>query len=795
MHKTGPVGFRLLKLTLPLFFMIYSLGFSQEEKIRIVSIDVIGTKTATPEVLIAASGLKVGGFYGSEEFADAIKQIWSLGLFSDVKLINDRELDGGVYLIIAVEEYPRLSKIGIQGNRRIKASEIEEVIDVQPGQPFSPHNVYEMQCLIEELYYEKDFLLVEVIPATFEGIKENTRGVTIEIKENKKVKLENIVIEGVSEQNERKLKRQMEHMKEQSWWKFWTDLDFTIDNLRRDERTIEAYLRSKGYRDAEVLGDSISYNEERTRMYLHILVNQGPQNKYGEITVSGNALFEDDELLKGVGISTGDTYDSEKLMENLELGVRGPYMDRGYLYAEIIPQEIPIAADTVDLTLQIVEMNPVTVRLIEIEGNDRTKENVIRRELKIYPGDTFSRKALIRSQREVMILNYFANVTPDVVPYEEDQIDLIIDVEEKNTGTATASAGYGEQDGFIGTVGLQFPNFRGNGQTFGLKFQRAYSYQSVSMSFVEPWLFGTPNMIGISIFDTDQGLKSSSSLLSTTTSTATYYDLHSRGGSLTIGRRFKWPDNYFNGTWRFNLTLNEYDTTKVYDWDVFNLVNPAHIENSWGISVIQNINRDSRNEPEFPTMGSKLALTSMYSGGLLGGNENFFKQQLSLEMYSPLYSDKLTMRSNFEFGYLVETSSDSSSIIPYDEYFFMGGAGLISGSALRGYPERSVGTLEGSTYWGGKSSFKYSFELRYLLNPNPMMYLIGFAEAGNVFDRFESTDMYDLKRSVGLGGRIIMPPLGMLGIDLGWGFDREALGLGPATFNSPEFHFIFGQQF
>ena len=452
---------------------------------------------------------------------------------------------------------------------------------------------------------------------------------------------------------------------------------------------------------------------------------------------------------------------------------------------------MPVAADTISLTLEIAEMNPVHIRHINIVGNDKTKENVIRRELRIFPGDLFSRTALMRSQREVMILNYFGNVIPDVIPYDEDEIDLVFEVEEKNTGTATASAGYSERDGFIGTVGLQFPNFRGNGQQVSFNFQRAYSYEALSISFVEPWLFNTPNLLGISLFDQDRSQGRSSSYFSTTSSYSTPYDVHTTGGSITFGRRFQWPDNYFRGRWTFRGAVDRYDLDKIYYQSVFDRVNPAHLEKTSGISINQTITRDSRNAPEFPTNGSVLTLNSVYSGKALGGNESFFKQKASLEWYTPIWKDKLTLRNYFEGGILEQLETDSTHIIPYDEYFFMGGAGLIYGSALRGYGERSVGTLEGDAYFGGMASFKYTLEMRFLLSPSPMMYLIGFAEAGNVWDNFNSSDLFDLKRSVGFGGRVIMPPLGMLGIDIGWGFDQDPV----PDWKSPEYHFIFGQQF
>ncbi|NQT63075.1 MAG: outer membrane protein assembly factor BamA, partial [Candidatus Marinimicrobia bacterium] len=696
----------ILHIASLILLVSFTWGQQQAVKIKIASIDVIGTKTATPAVVIAASGLSAGMEATQEDFSEGVKQLWSLGLFSDVKILSDRESPEGLFLIISVEEYPRLSKVVLEGNKKLKTDEIDEALNLHPGQALTPFIVYESQRIIQDLYYDDGYLLAEIEPSTFEGEKENSRGVKFSIVENKKVSVGEIRFTGNTQLSDRKLKKKMDLIKEERWWKFWADAEFSIDNLRADERLIEEYMHSIGYRDAEILGDSLYYSEDLKKMYFDINLYEGEKYKYGEVKVTGNTIFESEDILSALGISRGDQYNSEKLMEAIELGVRSPYMDKGYLYCQINPIELPVAADTVSLTLEIAEMNPVHIRHINIVGNDKTKESVIRRELRIFPGDLFSRTALMRSQREVMILNYFGNVVPDVIPYDDDEIDLVFEVEEKNTGTATASAGYSERDGFIGTVGLQFPNFRGNGQQLSFSFQRAYSYEALSISFVEPWLFNTPNLLGVSVFDQDRSQGSNSSVLSYSSSYSTPYDVHTTGGSITFGRRFQWPDNYFRGRWTFRAAVDRYDLDKVYYQSVFDRVNPAHLEQTSGISLNQSITRDSRNAPEFPTSGSVLTLNSVYSGKFLGGNESFFKQKASLEWYTPLWKDKLAMRSYFEGGILEQLEDDSTHIIPYDEYFFMGGAGLIYGSALRGYAERSVGTLEGNAYFGGMASFK-----------------------------------------------------------------------------------------
>ncbi|HCW75430.1 MAG TPA: outer membrane protein assembly factor BamA [Candidatus Marinimicrobia bacterium] len=785
-------------LVLLISLMVVCNLSGQAAKVKIFNITVVGNKTASPDVIIQNSGLKVGTDINADAFGDAVRQLWNLGLFSDIKLVADRQTPEGIYLIISVEEYPRMDELVLKGNKKIKNDDIEEELKLYPGQVLSPNAVYEAQNKIKTMYLDKGYLLAEITPATFEGEKENTRGIQFDIEEGKKVKVYTIDFVGNTQMSDRKLRGKMEKIKQERWWKFWAESEYNQDNLSADESRLVDYYKSKGYRDAEVIRDSIYYSDNKKRMFIEVDVHEGAQYKYGDVSISGNTLFPTENMLKALGIQRGDIYDAEKLAEKIETNLRGPYMDRGYLYVQVNPVEIPVAVDTVNLKIDVVEYSPVKVRQINIVGNDKTKENVIRRELRVFPGDQFSRTALMRSQREIMILNYFNNVVPDVLPVDDDEIDLEFSVEEKQTGMATASAGYSERDGLIGTLGMQFPNFLGNGQQLSFNLQRAYSYRSFSISFTEPWLFDTPNLLGVSLFDTDRSRGDLNSYFGSTSSSYSYtpYDMHSTGGSLTFGRRFRWPDNYFRGRWIFQAMRNTYDLTKVYDWSIFDQVNPAHLEKTSGISLRQVISRDSRNAPEFPTEGSVLNLTSTISGGFMGGNESFVKQEANLEWFSPMGNENITWRNFAELGYLSAIDDDIAHIIPYDEYFFMGGAGLIWGSALRGYPERSVGPSSTSGIWyGGKSLFKVTSELRFKLSPNPLLFLLVFAEAGNTWRDWNETNFYDLKRSAGIGGRIIMPPIGLLGIDLGWGFDRPSLGLSQTSWKSPEVHFIFGQQF
>ncbi|MCK5520880.1 MAG: BamA/TamA family outer membrane protein, partial [Candidatus Marinimicrobia bacterium] len=300
-----------------------------------------------------------------------------------------------------------------------------------------------------------------------------------------------------------------------------------------------------------------------------------------------------------------------------------------------------------------------------------------------------------------------------------------------------------------------------------------------------PWLLGKPNLLGINLYYSTRG-----------TSVNYYqpYDLGVKGISLRFGRRFRWPDSYFRGSWSLSFSEKSYtniDTDEDGNYvDVFYYQNPQGFLITQGNSFTQIISRDNRNRPEFPTMGSSVSLSTKYSGGILGGQEDFIKNKFSLEWWTPILP-KLVVYQNFQSG-LINVFSDNS-VVPYDERFYMGGAGLISyTTSLRGYPDQSVGPWRSGYPLGGKGILKYSMELRYLITDNPTLYGFVFAESGQVWDDFNQININKMARSAGSGVRVFMPMIGLLGFDIGYGFDDIN---GDDKADGWETHFVFGMPF
>ncbi len=786
---------RIILFILIIAAITFSLSAqTQQQQIKILGVAVKGNKTISENSIKVQSGLIEGKEIAREDISTAIKQLWQLKLFSDIKVYYDQATQEGVFLIIEVSEYPRMGQLQLDGNKKLSDSKINDEIYALPGKVLSPHFIYECKRKIKALYRKDGYLLAEVEAELKEGKGENTKHLVLHIDENKKVRVGEIEFVGNEKFSDRKLERTFKETRERNLFLFRLG-EFDREKYQEDKDKLRTFYRSEGYRDFEILYDSIAYSENKKRMQIELGVYEGPRYKYGDITLSGNTLFSDDQLMALLGVKAGEWYNEEEFNKGLYERINGLYMDRGYLYFQAQPQEIPVGENKVDMNIQIVENNQVKVNLVNIIGNDKTHENVIRRELKIFPGDIFSREALMRSQREIFILNYFSDVQPDIVPVSDDQIDVEVSVEEKSADRANFSVSISQMHGLIGGGGLEFNNFRGRGQQLKISYQQgarysiagtgATPYKSFSFGFTDPWVFDTPNLVGFNLYYSEKGGR------------GYYYypfDLNMRGGSLRLGRRFRWPDNYFSGTWSINYAKKEYQNI---DEDYLNdvLMGRPH---TTGISLTQIVSRDSRDRPEFPTMGSVLRWEATLSGGFLGGTEDFQKHKFTLEYYVPTIW-KLVLYNHVEFG--VIQPFKKNSVIPPDERFIMGGAGMIYGVALRGYDDNQVGPTytQTSRYrpYGGQSLFKYTLEYRVPISENPTIYGLAFAEAGNIWKTLSSTDPFNLKRSAGVGVRFFMPQIGMIGVDFGYGFD-DIDRVGDPGYGKPEgwkTHFIFGMPF
>lgn len=738
-------------------------------------------------MILYTSGLQEGTVLKSGDLSRSVKRLWQLGLFDDIQIKLEEETPEGISIIISVSENPILGKLIFKGNKKIKDGKLEEELELQSGQRLRPHLPVEAMQTIKKLYAEDGYLQarvetelietsVENIPQ--EKIQKNTKDLVFHIKEGKKIKLKHIEFEGNDTYSNWRLRNVLKETKQQRWYLFWRSY-YNPEKFEEDKQLLSAFYKNNGFRDFEIISDTVRYNSDANAMNIVLTMKEGSKYHYRNFSWEGHTLYTAEQLKRSLGLSNGQVYNEEDFNGAVFDRMQGLYMDKGYIYSQVEPEVTPIGDDSLDVHFHITENHKVTVRNIFISGNTKTRENVIRRELKIYPGDVFNRKRLIRSQQDVWMLNFFSNVVPNVVPVDEDEIDLEITVEERSADRAQANIGFTGEYGMTGGGGLEFNNFRGLGQRFSLSFNTGtnYSmyttttpskYRSFSLSFTDPMIFDTPNLVGASLFYSFRGASTNYSFP---------LDMTIQGGSMSWGRRFRWPDDYFRGHWVFRAVQKTYSGDPE-DIEELNLLNN---ETTTGINLTQIITRDSRDRPEFTTMGSRVSLETTFSGWFLGGNEDFHKHVLNLEWYTPTFW-KFVLMSSAKLGVIqpLPSPDDKLSLIPFDEKFIMGGNGIPYGNMLRGYPDNSIGPLTSSGRpAGGNAMMRFTTEFRIPFSENPVVYGMLFAEMGNVWNTSDLTEPFHLprnsalsmKRTAGAGIRFFMPMIGMLGFDMGYGFD------------------------
>ncbi len=769
---------RFLSFVVFFVFGVFVLGASLEaqekQTVKILGVRVEGNVTADPDIIKLTSGLSEGKSITGEVIQSAVRQLWSLGIFSDVQIILEKEMPQGVFLVIKVSEYPRLESYTFKGNKKIKTKAIKEAIEIYPGQVISPNQILQAKRKIKKLYTKKGYLLA-TIDTKLDTLDKGRKVILhFNIHEGKKVKIKRIRFKGNKFFTDAKLKRQFKKTKEDKWW--WFGGDFKEDEYEKDKEKLLDFYHKEGFRDAEIVKDSIYFDSKKQNMFIDITLTEGERYKIRKITWSGNKLFSDKRLASLLGFKPGDYYNQEALKKAVTDKLGSLYYDQGYIFAQIVPREIPVGKNQLDIEFQIQEGSPVKVRRIDIVGNTKTKDKVVRRELRIFPGDTFSRAALMRSQREVFILNYFSNVVPDVKPVDDSHVDLQFKVDEKSTDTANMSAGWSERDRLIGSIGVAMNNLFGNGQRLNFNWTFGRYYRDFQVGFTEPWLMDTPTLAGFNIYDTKRE--------------AYYigYKQVSRGGSFRLGRRLTWPDNYFRWDWIYRI-----DQTSLSDFSEYiRKRNPNGIvTEQWPLtssSITQILSRDSRDRPEFPTQGSQMSFSTEVAGGVLGGNVDYYKTEFGINWFFPFFW-KFVLHSETRMGYM--DGFTRSSRIPYLDLFFLGGDGLSRSIPLRGYDDPLAG---GTVYSdGGRTMFKQSLEIRFPFVQNPTAYGLVFAEAGNIWPSLSNTDPFDLRRSVGVGVRVFMPMIGMIGFDYAYGFDNvDRYGNVKGQWKP---HFVFGRGF
>lgn len=779
---------RSCKITLALALLAATAVAQPRPQVyRILGITVEGETSADPAAIIANTGLKEGDeiTVPGDQTRTAIERLHRLRLFDDIQIFIENRVQDGVYLLIRVKENPRLEKTVVMGNDELSEDDILKKISLLKGQLITAQD---LSAVVRTLRYEyeKEGYLNAVITPALEPASDTVRNrvnLVIRIDEGQAVKVDNIRFHGNKAFDDGDLRGEMKETSERKWWAFWASNKFDQKKYKEDKDLILKYYRKNGFRDAEILADSISFDDEKQYMSIDLYVYEGPQYYVRNISWEGNTVYPSELLTERLGFRTGDVFDQERFQENLyrneaESDVTSLYSDNGYLWFQVEPQETVVGVDSLDIKLRVRERNQFRIGRVHISGNTKTYEKVIRRELLTKPGDYFSRQLIIRSVRQLSQLNYFnpEKIKPDVRPVDDKTVDLEYAVEERSSDTFNMSVGYSGAFGFNGGLGLAFNNFSlseplkgGAGQvlTFDWQFGVSTVYRTFSIGFQEPWMFDTPTLFGFNIFDTQQKY---------------YADVRYTGVSVRVGRRFRWPDYLFRGDWTVRYQQNYYQPFAGESDQLFLTGRSSQL------SLMQVISRNSTNSPIFPSEGSSFALSTEVSGGpIFPGTARYHKHVFNADWYIPLFgSSRVTLMSSNTIGMIFGFEADS--YIPFQDRFFMGGTGLgqFAVTPLRGYAERGVGPRN-----GGTGMIKHTTELRFALALNPIpIYTLLFAEAGNTWIAPKYMDPNELRRSVGFGVRLLVNPLGLIGFDYGYGLDSSVPGRGRPGW---QFHFQFGR--
>jgi len=774
---------------------VYSQERPNAETYRIAGISVEGNngRTGTESgAIIANSGLRVGDeiTIPGDQTRGAIARLWALKIFSDIQILIDNKINRDIYLSIKVKEYPRLDHVEVNGASDVSKDDILKKVTTVKGQIITPEDINKIITNVKHLYEEEGHLLAEIKTDTSMVDSTGKLVLTLNIDEGPSVTIDRVHFTGNIAFSEDDLKGQLDDTHEKSWWQIWSHPKFEKKKFEDDKVKLIKFFKKNGYIDAEVLSDSTWYSPDKKHISVLIAVHEGAQYKIRTITWEGNTVYTADLLNQRLQFFPGMIYDEDRFEENLrgnqeQNDVASLYLDNGYLKFNIEPSMQRVGADSLDIAIHVYERNQFRVGHVDIRGNTKTHDNVIRRELFTRPGDFFSRSNIYRSLRQLSQLNYFnpEKLKPDTRLVDDETVDLVYEVEEKSSDNVNASVGYSGAFGVTGSLGFSINNFSlsdplegGAGQilSFDWQFGATTVYRTFSLSFTEPWLYGRPTTLGISLFDTRQ---------------VYIADYEQTGISARIGKRLNWPDNYFRADWTLRIQRNDVINNggiQLYD-----------IGLSTQVSIAQTISRNSTDSPIFPTTGSSIALTVELSGGPLHlGNVNYDKWLFNADWYTPVStSGRLVLAISSSLGYVDGIGSDPK--IPFLEYFFMGGTGIgyANTTPLRGYEDRMVGPVDNAGQsLGGLVLSKHTAELRLAVTLNPIpIYILSFAEGGNIYSDFQHANFLDLKRSYGFGARLQIQPIGMIGFDYGYGADdvypKDGLPDGW------HFHFQFGRGF
>jgi outer membrane protein insertion porin family len=850
----------------PALMSLYSGKYPR--KYTIADIQVKGNKAFDPAIVISVSGLAIGDevtIPGGDNFAKAISKLWTQNMFTNINIYITKLEGDNIWIEIDAVERPMLSDFKFKNVRKSEADELKDKVGLFKTRVVTDNMKLSAKENIIKYYIEKGFqgasVQIEELPDPANADKVI---LNFNITKGNKVRISEIHFFGNSAVKQLQLKKKLKGIKESSrltlfpdsvvspygeipqltakefikdkdylkptkikdfldpWFRFklFSSAKFNEKKYIEDKEKILEYYNSLGYRDANIVADT-QYYDHKERLNISLKVSEGNKYYFGDMTWKGNTKYADSILTMLLGIKKGDTYNLEVLNKKLgkQLSPEGGdisslYMDDGYLFFSVNPVETSVYNDTIDHEIRITEGPQATIKNVNISGNDKTKEYVIRRELRTVPGEKFSRSDLIRSQREIINLGYFdqEKLGMQPVPNSDDgTVDINYSVEEKSSDQLELSAGWGGGIGLTGTLGVTFNNFSikniwkksswdplptGDGQKLSLRYQsNGRFFRSFNFTFTEPWLGGKKrNSFSINVFNTkfSNAYNPLTGLFDRRYADSSY--LTTSGATIALGKQLRWPDDFFS-----LVTSFSYIQYKARNYAIFPSFSTG-VSNNFNLKIA--LQRTSIDQPIFPKSGSNFMLSGTFTppwSYIRGVNKTdifklveYHKWRLNAEWFVPIgkpagedKSRQFVLRMAAKYGF-IGRYNQNVPISPF-ERFQVGDAGLTNNFGVlgydiiahRGYPvyDNSDPTINPDKQ--NASNFftifnKYSLEMRYpfVTNPSSTIYGLTFYEAANGWYSFKEWNPFRLRRSMGVGVRFFLPMFGLLGFDYGIGLDR-----------------------
>jgi outer membrane protein insertion porin family len=779
------------------------------EEYRIAQVLVEGNETTREQFIINTSGLVEGKMitHPGDDIPEAINRLFRVGLFSDVQIYIENQTLTSLNIRIVVIEQPRMLEYKIEGVKKSESRDLEDLITLVQGAAITDASLEQAKRTINRFFREKGFWGTEVSTRVEASDEIENRSILyFEVQKGEKLEIKDIRFEGTELFTKKKLLKVIKPIKEDAWWKFLSKKLYKKEDFDEGVANLMTHFQEQGHVDARIISDSLwvdTFDKGKEGLILSFSIYEGPQYKVRDITWDGNTVYTDEQLSQSLGFTKGDIFNQTLYDENLNFNktstdINSLYQNIGYLFFQAIPTITKVGDDSLDIHFDIYEDEIATIRRVTFSGNTQTHDDVVRRTLRTIPGATYSRDAIVRSVRELSTLGFFdpQNITPDVQPIPQNkEVDVSFLVDESaSTSNFEFSGGYGGRAiGALISARLNFNNFSlqralagdftpfpsGDGQNLSLGVQvTGTGFQSYSFGFVEPWLNGKPTSLGVNLsynFIQYRGFSDKNKLFSS---------------SVSIGKRLRWPDDYFSSRTAIGYQL----------YDVQGTTSFLAAGTSSIISLSQAFERNSLDNFISPNTGSKLGLSIEVAPPLPGLSE-YYKIKTDYQYHIPIV-DKLVLTSQVNFGFIGFFTDDRRSNF---QRFLVGGTQLQQRQSflydnidLRGYPggnDGSIAPIIDGRQVGGRVFNKYSVELRYPAVSNEQLQLIPytFYDAGNAFNDFSTFDPFNVKRAVGFGTRLYLPVLGL--VDLSYGYRLDSIE-GTDTFAGQwEFLFNIGAPF